>query len=101
MRQPRNRSEIEMRPRPWAPIAWLALAATWGTPAPGQSGSDAPIAEATPEPPPGPSRAALLRAGEMVTLRVRRVIPCDGLSAGERLLSGLPPVAQGDRVVAE
>ena len=37
----------------------------------------------------------------MVTLRVRQVIPFDGLSAGERMLSGLPAVAIGDRIVAE
>src|SRR4051812_42190611 len=93
----------DKRPRRWAPIAWLGLAAAWGTTAAGQTGpgSDAPIAGATPEPAPGPSQAALLRAGETVTLRVRRVTPFDGRGAGERLLSGLPPVAEGDRVVAE
>jgi hypothetical protein len=34
-------------------------------------------------------------------LRVRRVIPCNGLTPGERLLSGRHAIAPGDRVVAE
>jgi hypothetical protein len=63
--------------------------------------SEAPIAPANPEPPPAPSQPARLRPGETVTLRVRQVIPCDGLTPGERLLSGMPAIAPGDRVVAE
>jgi hypothetical protein len=63
--------------------------------------SEARIAPLVPEPPPSPSQRALLRPGETVTLRVRQIIPCDGLSAGERLLSGRPPIAKGDRVLAE
>ena len=54
-----------------------------------------------PEPPPAASETARLRPGETVTLRVRQVIPCDGLTAGERLLSGRPAIMPGDRVVAE
>ncbi|MBV8574097.1 MAG: hypothetical protein JOZ58_03530 [Acetobacteraceae bacterium] len=54
-----------------------------------------------PEPPPAASETARLRPGETVTLRVRQVIPCDGLTAGERLLSGRPAIMLGDRVVAE
>jgi hypothetical protein len=48
-----------------------------------------------------PDDAALLRAGGEVTLRVRQVIPHDGLSRGERLLNGRPPLQPGDRVLAE
>jgi hypothetical protein len=44
---------------------------------------------------------ARLRPGETVTLRIRQVIPRDGLTGGERLLSGRPAIAPGDRVVAE
>lgn len=63
--------------------------------------SEARIAPAVPEPPPSPSQPALLRTGETVTLRIRQVIPCDGLSPGERQLSGRAGVSRGDRVVAE
>ena len=37
----------------------------------------------------------------MVTLRIRQVIPRDGLSAGDRVLNGLPVLFAGDRVIAE
>jgi hypothetical protein len=47
------------------------------------------------------SRRARLRPGETVTLRIRQVIPCDGLTPGERLLSGRHAIAPGDRVIAE
>jgi hypothetical protein len=63
--------------------------------------SEAPIAPLAPEPPPAASQTARLQPGETVTLRIRQVIPCDGLTAGERLLSGRPAIMQGDRVVAE
>jgi hypothetical protein len=63
--------------------------------------SEAPIAPSAPEPPPTASQAARLRAGETVTLRVRQVITSDGLSAAERVLSGRPAIAAGDRVIAE
>jgi hypothetical protein len=36
-----------------------------------------------------------------VTLRIRQVFPCDGLSPGERLLSGCQPTQPGDRFLAE
>ncbi len=36
-----------------------------------------------------------------MTLRIRQVIPRDGLSPGERQLSGLPAIVKGDRVLAE
>jgi hypothetical protein len=63
--------------------------------------TEARIAPASPEPPPAPSRTALLRPGETVVLRIRQVVPCDGLSPAERQLSGLPAIAKGDRVLAE
>ncbi len=68
---------------------------------PASAQSEAPIAAPAPEPPPAPSETARLQTGDTVTLRVRQVIPCDGLTAGERLLSGLPAIAPGDRVLAE
>jgi hypothetical protein len=83
----------------WAPLAMLLLDAVCVCPASAQW--ELPIAPRTPEPPPAASEAARLRPGESVTLRVRQVIPCDGLAAGERLLSGLPAIAPGDRVIAE
>jgi hypothetical protein len=63
--------------------------------------SEAPIAHLAPEPPPALSRPVRLPSGETVTLRVRQVIPRDGLTAGERLLSGRPAIAPGDRLIAE
>src|SRR5271163_4629678 len=77
----------------------MLLGVAWAHPASGQS--EAPIAPLAPEPPPAASQTARLRPGETVTLRVRQVISCDGLTAGERLLSGRPAIAPGDRVVAE
>ena len=63
--------------------------------------SPAPIARLSTEPAPRASEAALLQAGRLVTLRVRQVIPCDGLAPGERLLHGLPALSKGDRILAE
>jgi len=77
----------------------MLLGATFARPASGQS--EAPIARLAPEPPPAALTTARLRPGEIVTLRVRQVIPRDGLTAGERLLNGRPALAPGDRVVAE
>jgi hypothetical protein len=71
----------------------------WARPASAQS--EAPIAPAAPEPPPAASQTARLQPGETVTLRIRQVIPRDGLTPGERLLSGRPAIMPGDRVVAE
>src|SRR5262249_3470939 len=75
------------------------LGVAWPRPASGQS--EAPIAPLAPEPPPAASETARLRPGETVTLRVRQVIPRDGLTPGERLLNGRPAIMPGDRVVAE
>ena len=80
-------------------LALMLLGVAWARPASAQS--EAPIAPLAPEPPPAASETALLRPGETVTLRVRQVIPCDGLTPGERLLSGRPAIRPGDRVVAE
>ena len=80
-------------------LALMLLGVAWARPASAQS--EAPIAPLAPEPPPAASETARLRPGETVTLRVRQVIPCDGLTPGERLLSGRPAITPGDRVVAE
>jgi hypothetical protein len=80
-------------------VALMLFGVMWALPAFGQS--EAPIANLAPEPPPSASATARLRPGETVTLRVRQVIPCDGLTAGERLLNGRPAITPGDRVVAE
>jgi hypothetical protein len=91
---------VTERARPCQTLLALALfGAAWVRAASAQS--EAPIAPLTPEPPPAASQIARLRAGETVTLRVRQVIPCDGLTPGERLLSGRPALAPGDRVIAE
>jgi hypothetical protein len=79
--------------------ALMLVGVAWANAASAQT--EAPIAPRAPEPPPAPSQTARLRPGETVTLRVRQVISGDGLSAGERLLSGRPAIAPGDRVVAE
>jgi hypothetical protein len=80
-------------------IALMLLGVAWARPASAQS--EAPIAPSAPEPPPAASETARLRPGETVTLRVRQVIPCDGLTPGERLLNGRPAIMPGDRVIAE
>jgi hypothetical protein len=80
-------------------LALMLLGVTWARPASAQS--EAPIAPTAPDPPPAASATARLRPGETVTLRIRQVIPSDGLTPGERLLSGRPAITPGDRVVAE
>jgi hypothetical protein len=80
-------------------LTLVLLGVAWARAASAQS--EAPIAPFAAEPPPAPSQTARLRDGETVTLRIRQVIPCDGLTPGERLLSGRPAIAPGDRVVAE
>lgn len=42
-----------------------------------------------------------LATGSKALLRIRQVIPTDGLSRGERLLNGLPPLQKGDVFTAE
>ncbi len=39
---------------------------------------------------------AVLRQGEAITLRIRQVLPADGLSPGERLLNSRQPIQPGD-----
>jgi hypothetical protein len=80
-------------------LALLVIAVASSNSASAQS--EAQIAPQAPEPPPALSQEARLRPGETVTLRVRQVIPCDGLTAGERLLSGRPAIAPGDRLLVE
>ena len=87
-----------LRPGPTL-LALMLVGVAWARPASAQS--EAPIAPLAPEPPPAASQTARLRPGETVTLRVRQVIPCDGLTPGERLLNGRPAIAPGDRVIAE
>jgi hypothetical protein len=80
-------------------LALLIVAAISARPACGQS--DEPIAPPSPEPAPPFGQEALLRQGQVVTLRIRQVIPRDGLSPGDRVLNGLPTLVTGDRVLAE
>jgi hypothetical protein len=53
---------------------------------------------AVPAPPPP---EAVLRPGEAITLRIRQVLPADGLSPGERLLNNRQPIQPGDHFLAE
>ena len=80
-------------------LGLMLVGVAWARPASGQS--EAPIAPLAGEPPPAARATARLRPGETVTLRVRQVIPSEGLTPGERLLSGRPAIIPGDRVVAE
>jgi hypothetical protein len=61
----------------------------------------AALMSATEEPAPPAADVPLLRPGQKLVLRVRQVIPCDGLSPGERLLSGRELLVAGDRFLAE
>src|SRR5262249_55999884 len=79
-------------------LALMLLGVAWARGASAQS--EAPIAPLAPEPPPAASETARLRPGETVTLRVRQVIPCDGLTPGERLLSGRPAIMPAHPLVA-
>ena len=69
-------------------LVMLTVATISARPACAQS--DAPIAPMSPEPAPPFGQEALLRPGQVVTLRIRQVIPRDGLSPGDRVLNGLP-----------
>jgi hypothetical protein len=80
-------------------LALLAVAAS--PPHPARSQSDAPIAPRLPEPSTPFGQEALLHSGRAVTLRVRQVLPRDGLSPGDRILNGLPTLRAGDRMLAE
>jgi hypothetical protein len=61
-------------------------------PPPSMTASSAPAA---------PAAWATLQPGAAVTVRIRQVFPCDGLSPGERLLNGRPEIQPGDRFLAE
>jgi hypothetical protein len=61
----------------------------------------APPLPAAPTVPAAPPVEAVLRPGEAMTLRIRQVLPPDGLSPGERLLNSRNPILPGDRFLAE
>lgn len=61
----------------------------------------APPLPATPIVPARPPVEAVLRPGEAMTLRIRQMLPPDGLSPGERLLNSRSPILPGDRFLAE
>jgi hypothetical protein len=65
------------------------------------SPSVAPPLPASPNVPAPPPVEAVLRPGEAMTLRIRQVLPHDGLSPGERLLNSRNPILPGDRFLAE
>ncbi len=48
-----------------------------------------------------PAAPTMLRSGEKVTLRIRQVLPADGLSPAERLLNSHDGIQSGDGFVAE
>ncbi len=94
----------------WAITAALAptRATAFGQPPqqPAQSpipASSVPVGPQAPLPsvPAFPPVPATLRAGTAVILRVRQVLPRDGFSPGERLLSGHPAIQPGDHFLAE
>jgi hypothetical protein len=67
-----------------------------------------PVQAASPPPPlPAPPPAAnpvvetTLATGSKALIRIRQVIPADGLSRGERLLNGIAPMQPGDVFTAE
>jgi hypothetical protein len=61
----------------------------------------AALMAATEEPMAPAADSLLLQPGQKLVLRVRQVIPCDGLSPGERLLNGRELLVAGDRFLAE
>ena len=77
-------------------VATFATTSAWS-----MAQSPEPIAPSAPEPPPVAVAETLLHSGRVVNLRVRQVIPRDGLAPGERLLNGRPALVKGDRILAE
>lgn len=87
---------------------WLSVCAATVALLPGWAQADspplptlAPPSTAVSSVPVARAAMAVLRPGEPVTLRIRQVMPADGLSPGERLLNGRPPIRPGDRFLAE
>ncbi len=78
-------------------VAGVLMMSVTGAPAQ----SPEPIASSAPEPPPVAVAETLLQSGRELILRVRQVIPCDGLAPGDRLLNGRPALQKGDRILAE
>jgi hypothetical protein len=74
--------EVSMTTSLWAIILAALLPAADGSPPPATDG-------------------LMLRPGQKLVLRVRQVIPCDGLSPGERLLNSRPLLVPGDRFLAD
>ena len=91
-----------MNPR-WLPV-WAAMmaipaGAVCGDEPPGPPRVQPPMPDSSA--PAQPPAWATLRPGAAVTVRIRQVFPCDGLSPGERLLNGRQAIQPGDRFLAE
>ncbi|MSR29926.1 MAG: hypothetical protein EXR99_00330 [Gemmataceae bacterium] len=64
----------------------------------------APAADPLPLPKaevPAKVEESVLLPGQAVRLKIRQILPKDGLSPGERLLNSLPAIQPGDRFLAE
>src|SRR6516162_3144485 len=83
----------------WAATMALPAGAAWGEEPP------VPLQAQQPTPPlylpVAIPAVAILHSGATVTVRIRQVFPCDGLSPGDRLLNGRPEIQPGDRFLAE
>ena len=60
----------------------------------------ADIAQKTTPELPSKVEESVLVPNQTVRLKVRQILPKDGLSPGERLLNSLPPIQPGDRFLA-
>lgn len=63
--------------------------------------TQADIAQKTTPELPSKVEESVLVPNQTVRLKVRQIIPKDGLSPGERLLNSLPPIQPGDKFLAE
>ncbi len=91
-------------PRPPSPRPQPAMAASSGRESPDGAGPDASrpqVPMAASSVPAAHPAWATLQPGAAVTVRIRQVFPCDGLSPGERVLNGRPEIQPGDRFLAE
>ena len=97
-----ERLRVSLRRLPlWAAIlALLTVEGRAEEPGPLRTVQPRPPMAALSEPSERPHWATL-RPGTTVTVRIRQVFPCDGLSPGERLLSGRRPIQPGDRFLGE